>query len=738
MLVKPRGGLKYAIALGATLVGLAAPQPAQAAIPSVLGGDVACTVQGDGVRFCGSSSPRSTSKAFDGVPLDVNVAFPPEPATGTDGNYPLVMLFHGYGGGKIGLSTMQRWLDRGYATFSMTARGFRESCGSAAAQAADPAGCAAGFVRLDDTRYEVRDAQEFAGRLADAALIDPTKIAAIGGSYGGGISLALATLRNRKMLPDGSLVTWTSPNGTAMEIAAAAPFITWSDLAYSLAPNGSTLDYVAASSYEGRFGVMKESLVNGLYISGQGAPGFYAPPGTAGADLTGWKTLLDAGEPYDGNPAAQAILDELTSHHSAYYIGGDVEPAPILFSNGFTDDLFPADEAVRFYNKVRSDFPDAIVSLFFGEIAGHPRSTSKAVVNDRLRDKEDAWFDHFVKGLGEQPFTGVEAFTQTCPNTAAPGGPFQAKTWARISPGEIRASSKPAATIAATAGDNAIAATFDPVTGGGACAQAPGADQAGAMSLRLEPAPVGGFTMLGSPTVIAKFTLPGDNSQVAARLLDVAPDGQERLIARGLWRPVSGGPQKQVFQLHPNAWHFDEGHIVKLELLPADSAGTALSSYGRKSNGQQDVIVSNLKLRIPVRERPGARDGLVAAPAPKFLPKGYKLAPDYEGRDPRAKLAQGALRVKGSKLVAKVKCPRQFETCADGVVDVSSRGGNSKRSFKVASGNFDVAGGAKKSVKLELSARGRKVLANRGLRVAVEVTSAETMGAATQNRRVRR
>ncbi len=439
MLGRLPAGTKYVIALGAALVGLAAPQVAQAAIPTVLGGDVACNAQSDGVRFCGSDSPRSTSKAFDGVPLDVNVAFPPEPATGSDGNYPLVMLFHGYGGGKIGLSSMQRWLDRGYATFSMTARGFRESCGSTAAQAADPSGCAAGYVRLDDTRYEVRDAQEFAGRLADEGLIDPTEIAAIGGSYGGGISLALATLRNRKMLPDGSLTAWNSPNGTPMEIAAAAPFITWSDLAYSLAPNGSTLDYVAEAPYEGRFGVMKESLVNGLYISGQGAPGFYAPPGTAGADLTGWKALLDAGEPYDGNPQAEAVLAELTSHHSAYYIGGDVEPAPVLFSNGFTDDLFPADEVVRYYNKVRSNFPDATMSLFFGEIAGHPRSTSKAAVNDSLRAKEEEWFDHFVKDEGEQPFTGVEAFTQTCPNTAAPGGPYRAKTWARISPGEIRA-----------------------------------------------------------------------------------------------------------------------------------------------------------------------------------------------------------------------------------------------------------------------------------------------------------
>ena len=49
----------------------------------------------------------------------------------------------------------------------MTTRGFGQSCGIAASRTADPAGCAAGHVRLMDTRYEVRDAQELAGLLAD-------------------------------------------------------------------------------------------------------------------------------------------------------------------------------------------------------------------------------------------------------------------------------------------------------------------------------------------------------------------------------------------------------------------------------------------------------------------------------------------------------------------------------------------------------------------------------------------
>ena len=97
--------------------------------------------------------------------------------------------------------------------------------------------------------------------LADEhGLIDPQRIGAIGGSYGGGMSMALGALRNRKVMPDYSLVPWTSPDGKPMQIAAAAPNIPWTDLAYSLAPNGSTLDYVADAPYRGRVGVEKQSL----------------------------------------------------------------------------------------------------------------------------------------------------------------------------------------------------------------------------------------------------------------------------------------------------------------------------------------------------------------------------------------------------------------------------------------------------------------------------------------------
>jgi hypothetical protein len=53
-----------------------------------------------------------------------------------------------------------------------------------------------------------------------------------------------------------------------------------------------------------------------------------------------------------------------------------------------------------------------------------------------------------------------------------------------------------------------------------------------------------------------------------------------------------------VFQLHPGAWRFAAGHVPKLELLGQDAP------YARPSNGQFQIRVSNLQLRLPVHERP--------------------------------------------------------------------------------------------------------------------------------------
>jgi predicted acyl esterase len=619
---RPARNLLAAAAIA--LTSLAVAPAAQASIPNVLGGDVACSVQpaNGNVRLC--SGPTQT---FDGVTkIDVNVILPPEPAGGADGPYPAIGTYHGWGGSKVGLNARtQAWATRGYVVFSMSDRGWGNSCGAAdPSRLTDPAACAKGYNHLLDSRYEVRDTQYLLSVLADERVVQPRKIGATGPSYGGGMSMALAALRNRIMLPDGSLAPWRSPGGLNMAIAAAVPEIPWTDLAYSLQPNGHTLDYVADAPYlkRGRIGVLKQSFVAGLYALGAAASN-YAPPGSdPDADLTRWYAEVNAGEPYDQNPLAADLVDEITTHHSSYYIEHSVAPAPLLISNGWTDDLFPPDEAIRFYNRTRTEYPSAKVSMFFMDY-GHQRGQNKPADTAILRARQEAWFDYYLKGQGTQPASGqVETLTKVCGGPSA--GPYLGSNWARIAPGEVRFTSTGAQTIAPVAGDPIIGRAFDPIAGGGACATASGADQPGAASYRLDPAAGGGYTLMGSPTIIADVNSPGPTSQIAARLLDVAPNGTETLVARGLYRPeINSGSvaTRQVFQLHPTGWRFEPGHIAKLELLPSDAP------YGRVSNGQLPVTVSNLELRLPVLEQPNG--GLIQAPAAKVVPPGYALAADF-------------------------------------------------------------------------------------------------------------
>ena len=730
---------RFVLAAAVVLGALWAAPAANAAIPSVFGGTVTCSVDGvDGVRECGtgtsSTSSRSTTPTWDGVPIDVNVAFPPDPG-GTDGNYPLIMVFHGYGGNKFNFDQLRRFTDRGYAVFTMTDRGFRESCGSAEAQTAGGVACDDGYIRLMDTRYEVRDAQYFAGELADEELVNPQQVGSVGGSYGGGMSMSLGSLKDRVMLPDGSLVPWTSPvDGKPMKIAAAVPNIPWTDLVNSLVPNGATLDYVADSPYTmGRFGIMKNSLTEGLYTSGQVAPGNYAPIGVdPDADLNGWIGRLRAGEPYDGDPLVNDVIDELTTHHSSYYIDHSEPPAPMLISSGFTDDLFPADEALRYYNRTKTQYPDQPLSLFFGNF-GHQRAQNRAADAALLRSREDAWLDFYIKGTGATPFQGVETQTLVCPSSAPSGGPYSAPNWAKIAPGEVRFSSAAPKTITPGAGSSAVGTQFDPVnSGGNPCRTAPGDDQAGTATYRL-PTVKTPFTLMGASTVIATINSPTANSQVAARLLDVAPDGTESLVNRALFRPDTGS-SKQVFQLHPNGYLFAAGHTPKLELLPRDSGSSVLANYGRISNGQGTVTVSDLQLRLPVLEKAGSDGGYIKAPAAKFVPAGYTLAKEFADNPPvNAALAKG----KTLKGKARVESPDNWAFC-HATVEVFAGGGSiakKKKPTLLAKGKATIAGGDTGKVKLKLTKKGRKALAGKGrAKVRVKLTTTEQEGSVIAKR----
>lgn len=570
-------------------------------------------------------------KTWDGVPLDTTVVLPSADAA----DLPLVTEIHGFGNSKYEYldpastaytDNAYNWAKDGYAVLTYTARGLWGSCGTPEARLASPADCASGYIHLADARYEARDTQELIGRLVDEGIADPARIGVTGDSYGGGQTFELAALRNRTMLPDGTLVPWRSPAGTPLSIAAAAPVIPWTSILGAIAPNGRTRAYEVTppGAQAAPVGVFKLSVANAILAAAQNAAGpgqptgqpfipgrpmgYLAPPGAdPEADVTRWVARADLGEPYTGADA-EAIVSQLERFHSPYGIDDSVAPPPLYVGAGFSDDLFPVDETLRFVNRMSASHPQVPWSLYFGDY-GHQRAANKPADRQLLLDDIHDWFDHYLRGIGPRPRTGVTATTQTCPRTEPSEGPFSAPTFAGLAPGEVRFSSTEAKTLSSVGGDPATAAAIDPVTGqGDGCVETPSFDAPGTATYRLPAATGAGYTLLGAPEITAELEISGaapEDAQVNARLWDVDGDSQ-RLVARATLRP-SGG-LADIWELHANGWRFAPGHVAKLELLGADAP------YARPSNSAFTVRVSSLELRLPTREAEAVEQGEAAPP----------------------------------------------------------------------------------------------------------------------------
>lgn len=574
---------------------------------SVLG--IPCLPEEGGVRFC-SGSIATRVPTWDGVPLDVDVWLPP---ADREAPHPLIVGLHGFGATKFGAFDSQRaavnFARRGYIAMGYSARGQGASCGTPASRT--PPACDRGWVHLADARYEGRDTQHLAGLLVDAGLAEP-RIGVTGTSYGGGQSLMLAALRNRTMLPDGRLVPWRSPNGTRMEVAAAAPLIGWSDLAYALVPTGRTLDYRSLNPYGERLGIVKQSYMEGLFLVGEG--GYYAPEGAdPEADITRWKAFVSAGEPYD--PAmAGVIRREFGRFRSAYYLQSDlprserIAPAPTVIWNAWTDDIMPASEAIRWANLVRSEFPGTPVGLVLGDGFAHPRGSLTAEAPLHEQEREVLFDRHLMGNAAAEPLDGVVAATQAC-NGAEVRGPFRTTSWRAQHPGVVTVRGDGPQTFDSGGGSTENSTRTDPFFGGDACRTVTAARDPGAATYESVPARAGGFTLIGSPTITARLRLQGDHPQITARLWDVAPGGQQTMVQHGTYRPERDGIQ--TFQIHPSGWHFAERHRAKLELLGRDFP------YTQPSRGTFAITADDVLLELPVRERPDG--GTIAAYAPPEL-----------------------------------------------------------------------------------------------------------------------
>jgi len=589
------------------VVVLLCARPAAAAPPTPFGHS--CEPR-NGVLFCPTTTLADRVPSFDGTPLDVDVTLPADAQAGQP--LPTIAMLHGYGGSKKDFeqdspegasSTVYHYNNtyfarRGYAVINYTARGFGRSCGKEEGSAATPA-CRAhkSYIHLADQRWEARDTQYLLGSLVDQEVTAPGALGATGISYGGGQSIELALLRNRIRTMDGGYAPWTSPDGTPLSLTAAWPRWPWSDLVDSLEPNGRFLDTRVAGETESRkpLGIMKQSFVNGLYALGQTSGTYCGSPPTppcrdSSADINRWFVRVSAGEPEDDE--ARAIADEIYNFHQGYGIDVD-DPAPLLLQSGWTDDLFPPKESIRIYKALGGQ-----PSLQFGDL-GHDRGSNKENADHYFNDQGSAFFDarlRAAKPKGAPTSGGVTAFTQTCPQAAPADGPFTSGSYGALAHGSVQFGQAGPQTVSSAGGDDTTSAAIDPIAGGGdACREVADATAPGTATVR-GPEVQRGYTLLGLPTIHATITTTGPFGQLDARLWDVAPSGQQRLVSRGAYRLEDNQAGEITFQLHGNGYCFAQGHTPKLELVGKDP------DYLRPSNSVFSVSVSNVTAELPIAE----------------------------------------------------------------------------------------------------------------------------------------
>jgi predicted acyl esterase len=471
---------------------------------------------------------------------------------------------------------------RGYVAVAATTRGVANSCGLSDQ---DPS-CVNGYLHLAQREYEVRDAQHVLGTLVDAGVADPDRLAASGGSLGGGMTWLLATS-----------FPWDTPApGTRqVKLAAAVPHVGWSDLLGALIPNGRATDDPGQDVDLGRpFGIPKTSTYGGLIAIGRADPGIplnalvgqsarynEANPSELHSFINGHVAIANSGEPYDLTPAPASLVDayrDKSPYQADAWLEalarGEVDPVPTYAVSGWMDVLFPAVETLQMYRRLRAADPDYPIEIAFGGFAHKGNEGRRADWVD-INDAGNAFLDA-VLGTGEStPRPAVRSFVAQC----SPGsrGPHIAASWDGLAPLQRTFRAADEHTTTATAPDHEDV-RHDPVIGpplgdDPICKTEPRTRAPEAAEWRWD---VGaeGFTMAGLARVEVDYALSGVDATILAKLWDVRPDGTRTLVDRGVYRlaTLADDPSqgRLDFKLFGSSWNFEPGHQVQLELAQTD------------------------------------------------------------------------------------------------------------------------------------------------------------------------
>jgi ABC-2 type transport system ATP-binding protein len=544
-----------------------------------------------GAECDSDSSPRFCTgflAGIDGTALDVDLALPAaEP-------YPLIVVVHGWGGSKGSGEPSASYpgddflTARGYAVMRYSARGFGKSWGQ---------------THLASLRVEIRDLQSLVSALVDddRFAVIPNRVGVTGASYGGGHSWLIAA-RSR----------WTTPEGTRVRVAAVAPVVPWTDLVYSLLPNGRP------SRSTEVVGTMKLTYVNALFAGGIRHDPERPYPNYISL-LPELYTRFSAGEPYEAGGVRDPIVQEgerqLTTLRSVAWQHRWLQRlradrslwVPVLDVQGWTDDLFPAAESLRMYRLLKRVSPEYPIKLYFGDI-GHPRAANKPAETQMALGMVADWFDYWLKGKGVRPSFDVTAATTT------PGQRFARSLLIRAArpeglttdvvrltaDGPFLLANQPGQTGGIPADpivDVAAGSLVDPLAS--RLVEAQGLPTGGSLiAWRVERISGGSRWMwyVGEGRVRLRGTVAGTDVQYDVRLWDRAPDGSVRLVDRGTFKFLGAPGTFDVrIPLFGNAWRFGADHELLLEVANVDAP------FLRPNNLPSSTVVSSVSLRLPVR-----------------------------------------------------------------------------------------------------------------------------------------
>src|SRR5437588_100948 len=623
--------------------------PARAATPSIAGFLNGCPPYG-GVPICSGQVP-----SFDGTRLDVDLSLP---VGATGSRHPLIVMAHGFGNNKHEWESLSdegddadKWhwnnhwfAEHGFYVLAYTARGFRDPGPNRADEPATPApqfgsddpSDPSARIYLKSRDVEIRDTQWLAALVAAAHPdLDPDRVAMTGGSYGGGESWTQA-----------AQATWTFPHETdpslpLLQLQVAVPKYPWTDLGYSLAPNGhpgpapgaaytaSSGDPASELGAGNPIGVIKYSYASGFFALG-------AIDGTFNPEILAWYARgVQAGDPYDAgapsteDPLIARMREGLTEERSSYY--QDEEPGGWLeqragrevavFSiSGWTDDLFPPVESFRQFEYLKALDPLWPVEVAVAD-AGHPRAQNRPSQWQRLNDQAWGFLKSQIEGSHRQQTT-VSSMPTICPQQGGgnegaverltgrtPEDLARGSLRVDYQSGDVLLNRKPPTPPGVDPADPDNAQT-DPAFG----SQVFGLPPCRVSVAPVDPVPGARYTAVSAPLPTPRtyvglgsarvaYTLAGGSgATLNARLWDVSPDGKTQLlVTRGTYRidgPGYDSVPSGVIDLpfFGNQWTFQAGHSVRLDLTLVDSP-TFLAS-----NQPASLTFEAPQVMLPTRE----------------------------------------------------------------------------------------------------------------------------------------